>query len=262
MIDINHYFYDRLLLKNDKFIDASLFVNYTNKRESSDDENIPQIKSASKKVNPKRNKEDEKTAISVLRYAFDYYLAWPAEYTMDHISVELLKKLKIFDLADRRINYPPELVEPNSPRLYYLVCRMYPEKFTYDSTAAVESFYESRLKSRQREKTLFDGTPEGLSRGSICLMYALRKEGITSAHDAYAKFLSTGLSPWLEKAKLITFCDQNYSHPIEFLHAALPSTEDNEREYAYAKYKMQQKEQKSKLRRLKAQIPLKEEDAR
>lgn len=245
MIDIDKYYYDRYLMSCDKNFDTSLFLNYSNTKQetTADEEDIP------KKA--KRDKQDEKDTLAVIRYAFDFYLRWPPEYTMDHISVSLLKKIKLYDLATKRINYPPELTTDNSPWLYYLVCQMYPEKFTYDATSAVESFYKVFLTTQQRTKTIFDSTPEGKKRAAICLLYALRDDGISSSAEAYQKFLGHKVKPWLLKYKLLSYYTENYTHPIEFLHDALPRTEENEREYRMAKFLLSEKENVAKHRKSK-----------
>ena len=241
MIDLEKYFYDHMLLTGANELDPSIFINYMNKRDSLED-----VK------NVLRNRQDEISVLKVLRYAFEYYLAWSPEYTMDHISVQVLEKLKLYKTAKNRITYPPELQAPNSPWLYYLVCQMYPDRFTYDSTAAVEAFYDTFLTTKQREKTIFDASPEGRKRAYVCLLCALRKDGLFTAEDAYARLTAAKVKPWLTKYKLKTFCEQCFGDDaVEFLHAALPKNEENERAYNMAKYQVAEKENKARLRRIK-----------
>lgn len=243
MIDIEKYYYDYMLIRQEPYIPTRLFKDaHATKSESVDDEGV---------VTVKRNREDEEMLIHILRYVFEYYLGWDPEYTRDHISDEVLKRLNLYTQIQMRVTFPPELSKPNSPYIGYILSRMYPDRYHYDRTTAVEEFYERYLAGGQKMKTFFDGSRESDERAKICLRHAFVMDGIVSVRDQYAILSGKDSDKWLRQKKLKNYCDEHYTSPIDFLRDSIVRTRESENAYLEALAEVLKKEEKRRTRKRK-----------
>ena len=93
----------------------------------------------------------------------------------ENLDDEVIKKMKLSGLVNQRIKFPVELVDQKE-NIKYLVCRMYPEKFHYNSDQAVEAYYDRVLSGEitRFKKGFFTKDDEsGKDRAAICLRRAL-----------------------------------------------------------------------------------------
>ena len=127
-MDDEKYLYDQVLLGRKKTCGKELFETTVNGR---------------KEYNP----IDEERAIKIVKYAMEYYLGWSPMQVWENLDDEVIKKMKLSGLVNQRIKFPVELVDQKE-NIKYLVCRMYPEKFHYNSDQAVEAYYDRVLSGK------------------------------------------------------------------------------------------------------------------
>lgn len=210
--DYSAYLYDQVLLGRKETCGKELFETTVNNR---------------KEYNP----IDEERAIGVVKYAFEYYLGWSPEQTYENISDDILQKLKLNGLVYQRIKFPIEL-DP-SDNLKYLVHRMYPEKYSYDSSKAIIEYYDKVLSGEiKRFKKGFFAQDDGKDRAAICFRHMLDLSGrFSSIKEIYDFFCTTDGRKMLSRYKLTSACRDLFEFPIDFLHYSLSAADREDRYY-------------------------------
>lgn len=239
MIDSNKFYYDKLLFDQTDSIRELVFPN------------------TEKETMNETALANEKTALSIIRYALEYYLEWTPAYTMEHLDIDVLKKLRLYNVAMFRINYPKELEKIDSPRAYYIVCKLYPDIYHYDSKAAVIAYYKKHiLIGGKYTNSFFDPNDEdGKERACSCLMYAINEENwlhSMSPKNLYAFFSGEKLpearmtlNEFLINYHFKSIIDKAYAKSaLDFLHAALPSSDKNSLRYYQYRFTSERRKKK------------------
>ena len=174
---------------------------------------------------------NEKHALRVMRYAFDYYLGWSAD-TLEHfLSKDVMERLKLLPLI-KYIHFPEEYDETKD--FYYIVSLIYPSKRISLEDQVVHTYQRILDGSVVKyPKDYFIGT-DGLVRAGICLQYAINHGlSFTTKNDLYYFFASEDAPKFLRKWKLQTICKQAFDSPVEYLHFSLPEKEKVHIYYEY-----------------------------
>lgn len=210
-MDSECYIYDRVLLNEKATLGKELFETTMNNR---------------KEYNP----ADEERALKIIRYAFEYYMEWTPEQIRVNIDEDILKKLKLDGIIQQRIRFPVEL-EPMD-NLQYLVCRMYPDRYTYNRRQTIITYYDRVLSGEiKRFKKGFFTEEGGKYRAGICLQRMLQMTGqFRSVQEMYDLFSGTDGRKVLTRYKLGSAARDLYEFPLDFLHYSLP---EGNRDYLY-----------------------------
>lgn len=184
------------------------------------------------------NDEDkEKIALEVFHYAFEVYLRWSPEDVQEYISDEILDKMKLTNLL-KYIQFPAELSKKKN--LDYLVDILYPQLTKMDFKASIITTYKKVLNAKDGTKLPKGYLNEslGMMRGHICLQYVLSEYfNFDSTEELYGFFASSNGMKTLKKYRLSSMCVDFYNTPLDFLHNALPKSQQNEFLYYYYKFK-------------------------
>lgn len=239
-MDDEKYLYDQVLLGRKKTCGKELFETTVNGR---------------KEYNP----IDEERAIKIVKYAMEYYLGWSPMQVWENLDDEVIKKMKLSGLVNQRIKFPVELVDQKE-NIKYLVCRMYPEKFHYNSDQAVEAYYDRVLSGEitRFKKGFFTKDDEsGKDRAAICLRRALELDGRFPSTEAMYDFFCTSEGrSFISAHKLASACRDLFEFPICFLHYSvypiLPKAQKNHFQCLYYKKFFEEinSKQKRKYRKL------------
>ena len=224
MIGIGEYCYDELLMGGSDRIGPKLFFAAA------------------------RNRENEKTALELIRYGLEYYLGWDGNDASELFSEETLLRLGILGEVKDRIAFPPEAADIPAARRKYLLSRLYPDSIDYDPEPYVAVCYEKSLASGRLPEGFFEGDAKGCERARICLLTALRKDGLETAQQMFRLMGSGSAGRWLRDKRLKRFCDCHFPTPADFLRDALRKAEETEPHYLEAVERIRKRKEGARRR--------------
>ena len=175
---------------------------------------------------------NEKSAIAIGRFAFEYYLQWTPHDIKARLTKDILKQLKLDKLFEKYADFPHEL---NSKKdMYYYAHWLYPDVIKYDIRGSVLEVYRDLLDGKRSVYSMnFFNDDYALERAEICLQEALRRNEFKNEYEMYELFASDEAGKFLEKYKLVKPMQMYYKAPIQFLYSALPDELKNEFWYNY-----------------------------
>lgn len=186
-------------------------------------------------------------ALELFRYAITTRLHWNEIETRDHLTMDVVKKLKLNSILEY-IKFPVGFNPTTS--LFYIAWCLYPETKNKTIVDVELETYEHFLSGKimKMPKMYFDGM-DGLNRAYHCLTYALNKykpviDG--NFYSLYEFFSTVNAISFLSDIKLIKVCNAFNISPLDFLHYALPSTQRNNLYYAYFSFRLQYNSHHSK----------------
>lgn len=229
-MDNEYYLYDQVLIGRKETCGKELFESTVNGK---------------KEYNP----IDEKRAIKIIRYAFEYYLGWTPEQTYHNINKEIIRKMHLEGLVGQRIKFPIELDPMDN--LQYLVHIMYPERYTYNGRQAIESYYDRVLSGEiKRFKKGFFTEERGSYRARVCFQRMIQLAGqFTGIHQMYDYFAGTEGRQMLSKYKLSSAARDLYEFPLDFLHYSLPQKDQDEMYYYKLRFEVVNEKQKRAMKK-------------
>lgn len=188
---------------------------------------IGKNKTISQSFFPYDDYANEKIALRIMKYAFETYLGWDPFALRDHLTKDILKKLKLTQLI-RYISFPPEL---NSKKdFFYIIWKLYPQTINFSENDLILKVYKNLLsgKIQRFPKEFFTGI-YGLERARLCLQYMIEEYiQVSSIEELYELFSSENIITLLEKYKLRSICEDSFLDPLEFLHYSLPEKQKSE----------------------------------
>ena len=187
-----------------------------------------------------------KLALSIMRYAFDTYLKWPAEQLRDCLTPEIMQRFKLQALI-RYIAFPPEL--NNKTDMFYIVWLLYPATVHFNEIELVLRIYKDVLSKKlpKYPKEFFDGR-SGIYRAQVCLRYAIEQTlQFNSVEGIYEYFISPQCTPFLRQQRLLLICKELFDSPLAFLHTTLPKEQQSDFLYYYYDFKQRRAIQQLKI---------------
>lgn len=167
---------------------------------------------------------NEKTALEVIRYSFEYYMRWKPE-EIQQISLELLKKLSLDSLLSY-IDFP-DGIKNKKESLVYLLSILYPNKYSYSFEERTIDMLKDVLEETDQKfpRNWFFGV-QGKQRLCICLNYIITQYvSVESIEALYAFFSKKGIVSFLQKYKLYSHQRRIYDTPVDFLHDMLDDSQ-------------------------------------
>lgn len=164
---------------------------------------------------------NEKSAIAIGRFAFEYYLQWTPHDIKVRLTKDILKQLKLDKLFEKYADFPHELNAKKD--MYFYAHWLYPETIPYDVRGSVLEVYRDVLDGRRAVFSMnFFNDDYALERAEICLQEALRRSEFKNELEMYSLFASDEIGKFLEKYKLTKPTQMYYKTPMHFLFSALP----------------------------------------
>lgn len=116
----------------------------------------------------------EKDVLPIFRYVFEEILNWSPKEIHDRISLNLLKKLKLYRLY-RKVEFPNGLSPEKD--VFFLAFKLYPKEIGYTKKDIVLYIYEQTLRGHRKKipKNFFDYST-GSFNASLCLQHVLLKK--------------------------------------------------------------------------------------
>lgn len=189
--------------------------------------------------------QNEKMALEVFKYAFDTYLRWSPEQLRNHLTYDIIERLKLTVLL-KYIQFPSE--SERSKDLYSLVAKLYPNKFKESVRDVVCRVYVSVMRGERDKfpKEFFNGT-DGRYKALLCFQIMLNNlPPFGSTEEMYQTFAGPSGVALLRKYRLYTVSAGIFEYPIDYLHAALPKKLKSEYYYHYYRFIMKAKKKYSK----------------
>lgn len=204
--------YENILLRKKKNYSSSLF--------NSSDEN------------------NEKTALVIMRYAFESFLQWTPQDIKNCINWEILQTMKL-DTLIKHIKFPGEL----TPRtdLDYIAHLLYPNIIHFDSKEKTLRIYKNVLSKKvyRYPREFWEG-PEGEARARFCLRYMLQNCMVFhNVEEIYKAFSGREGIKILKDYQLYVPCELIFGSPVDYLHVTLSQSQKDEFLYHYYKFKQQ-----------------------
>ncbi len=192
------------------------------------------------------------TALSVLKYAVEDLLRWTPKMMAEYFDGEVIKKMKLQRIIEALYKtVPPQL---DKKRDYYWYAHLlYPDEIVIKDEDMTLKTYHDLLENKINKLTKgFLEGDDGEDRIRMCLLYYLGQYyPVTSIRVLYEKFAMEG-NKILDAAKLAGARRNHFDHPIDFLHASLPSSQKDDFLYHYYKFKYYNQLSKDTERRKKA----------
>ena len=188
--------------------------------------------------------ENERITLEVFRYAFDTYLRWDIDYLRKYLTLDVIEQLQLTSLL-KYIRFPSELNKKQN--MDYLVDVLYPGKVKMDFRTSVVDTYKKVIKNTKDNKLPkgFFAENTGLLRANICLQYILTEYKVfETIEDLYGFFACSDGSKFLKKYRLYDACNDFYDYPLEFLHNALPKSQQNDFLFHYYMFRIKYGEMK------------------
>lgn len=177
----------------------------------------------------------QKNALIVMKYVFEKFLNWTPKDVEKCLTWDIISLMKI-DALVKHIQFPGEL-NPKTD-LWYIAHLLYPKAVPFNGIKKTLYIYKSILDKKlyRYPKNFWDGQ-EGLDRAKLCLRYALQNVLIFhDMEDVYSSFSKNGLKLIKEIHLMIPF-ELFYDSPIDYLHDALNSRQQDEFLYHYYKFR-------------------------
>ena len=179
-----------------------------------------------REMNAKSAASKEADALAVIRYAVTSILGWTPQDAMEHITPEIVNKLKL-DQVIKYISFPPDVDKKND--FSWVVYKAFPHETKYDMAKQTIRVYNQVLSGEipQFPRYMFRGE-HGTEKLSIMLCtYISRNIPASSLDDLYKSFADSAEGTRiLRKAALHNAYKEFYSSPLLYLHDALGSGGD------------------------------------
>ena len=172
----------------------------------------------------------EKDALAVVRYAVQSLLRWTPRDAAEHLTPEIVQKLKL-DEVIKYVIYPPDLSRADDRLSGYrwLLHKAFPAEVGYDIKYQALGIYEQVRtgKLKQFPRYLFRGPDSRRKLAIMLLDYISRCIPASDVEDLYIKFSNplAGVRI-LKKASLYYAYKEMFESPILFLHYALGDSGD------------------------------------
>lgn len=186
-------------------------------------------------------------ALELFRYAITTRLHWDKYEIRDHLTMDVVKKLKLNSILEY-IKFPVGFNPSTS--LFFIAWCLYPETKNKSIVDVELETYEHFLSGKimKMPKMYFDGM-EGLNRAYHCLTYAINKFKPVIDGDyfcLYEFFSSVNAISFLSDIKLIKVVNAFGISPLDFLHYSLPVAQRNNLYYNYFSFMLQYNSHHSK----------------
>ena len=205
------------------------------------------LKHREKKLAPMYFNEGQASAIHSIHVLYKYAIENVLHYTPSEAAARLndslADKLKLLDLTNEYYEYPPGL--PTDQKYKYICHKIYPHAIKFSIKQLTLSVYERALEitgtQNKFPKNFFSGY-RGMLRSCICLQAAIIRFLNLNSTELYAFFADQKKAmSFLKQYHLDHCCKDNFLHPLDFAHAALPSNLKNEFLYRYHIFQNQQR---------------------
>ena len=196
--------------------------------------------------NEERN---EKRALYVFKYAIEFYLGWSPKQAISHLDWKIIRLMKLDQLL-KYIIFPPEMNEKDD--IYIILGKLYPNLVKLDEKEITLKVYKRVLEKDLYKfpKEYLSGDEQGRYRAIICFQYMLSQfTSFNNAQEMYKFFSTSNGTKILKKYRLSIACISMFEHPIDFLHASLPSDARDDFWYRYYKFKLSNNEQIRELKK-------------
>lgn len=184
----------------------------------------------------KSAKEREETALFMLKTIFEKYLQWTPEQAFHYLNRDVINKLKLKPII-RYIQFPSEFdIEKDC---YYIVARIYPDKFHIDKKEQTKIVYKRVLDgtASRYPKGFFEGR-DGQMKALFCLKFALSEFKVFNNPEELFKFMYEHGEEFLKKYKLWEAFIMNYGeHPVDYLYDSFGKYNKEKYKDIYEKYK-------------------------
>ena len=183
-------------------------------------------------------------AVEILRYAFINLLKWDSDVCLKSINKKIIVAMKL-DTILPYLDIPDEYNSVVDPKFFTHL--IYPDKVSFDRTSLDIQIYKDILngklevgkdgvmRKKSYPKRFFQDT-NGYERAILCMSYALKNNGcFEDIEDVYRK-LCDPVKHFIKDNKLV-LADSNFETPIDFVHDALASSQQDMFYYAYYKYR-------------------------
>ena len=179
-------------------------------------------------------------ALELFRYALTTRLHWDKYEIRDHLTMDIVKKLKLKPILEY-IKFPVGFNPSTS--LFFIAWCLYPETKNKSVVDVELETYEHFLSGRIQKmpKMYFDGV-DGLNRAYHCLIYAINKYKPSIENDMYSLyefFTTVNAISFLSEIKLIKVCNSFSISPLDFLHYSLPLAQRDNTYYSYFSFMLQ-----------------------
>lgn len=179
--------------------------------------------------------QNEKEALYIFKYAFEYYLRWDPFTLRDMLNMEILKKLKLNQIL-KYIDFPPEL-NPETD-LFYIVWKLYSFTKNYSERDLILRVYNNMLEDKIKKfpKEFFNGS-YGQLRALVCLQYVFSNYmSFTSISEIYDLSATDEFICILKKYKLLSVAKDIFATPVDFAHYAIPKSQRDNTTYMIKKF--------------------------
>ena len=214
--------------------------------------------------------QNERDALSVIKYAVEVYLKWTPDELEKRLDAEVVKRMHFDDLL-KYVTFPTELNKNYD--FYYVAYLLYPDKITFNYRQSVVNLYRRILANqlseiqdndsaeiRKFKRTLLNdpgyvaikqkGLAEykfpkeymkgefGRIRAGICFQHMIQEfYSFHSIAEIYEYFSDTkrGIAD-LKRYRLYSVYKDLYESPLEYVHGALPEAQKNPLLYNYFKF--------------------------
>lgn len=195
----------------------------------------------------KTNKDSEKNAIQIFRYAAEKLLNWTSEEFIELLNDDIIKIMKL-DIPLKYIDVPLNL--DSDTRNKYLAKLIWKNKVRFTNKDLTLSIYKKIINDELYAfPKKFFNEDEGKERSQICLAYAIQNlfPKFHSPNELYKYFITTNCTKELKNAQLIAAYNELYDAPIDYLHETLNENQRNEFLYHYYKFKLLYNKEKKAL---------------
>lgn len=195
-------------------------------------------------------KEREKNALLIWRYAIENFLHWKPKEAKHYINSELVHEMHL----DKVIRYIPFPCELNPQKDYiYILSLLYPEKIKINRKHMILHYFNSVIEKKEdgRFARGYFTEEDGKEKACICLLHVLTSfANYSCIDDIYKDFFMDGGFLLIKEYKLKYPCYSLFESQIDFLHEALPESQRNEFLYNYYKFKQGRKVVSGELKKL------------
>ena len=172
----------------------------------------------------------EEDALAVIRYAVRHILRWEPQDAAEHLTPNIISKLKLNDVI-KYVSYPPDVsrsedIKAGCP---WLISRAFPNDVKYDMQAQLLKVYEKVKKGEQQfPRYMFRGAGWDRKLAFLLNNYLSTNIPTGSVEDLYKLFaIPTEGNKILRKACLFYAYRDFYDSPLAYLHSALGNSGDD-----------------------------------
>ncbi len=175
-------------------------------------------------------------AREIIRYAISEMLGWSGEDARDHLTLDILKQMKL-DKLFNYLTFPPDI--DRNEDMSYIAYIAFPE-IGFDYAQQALEHYRRVLSGEYStfKRNFFKG-PKGYQKMAVLLReFIANNIPAASSEELYRQFAATKeITKQLRKAKLHNCITRLYKTPLDCLHCSL--NEEDKDEFLYNFYTYQ-----------------------